>query len=437
MWKIKQASLYLMLLCAGLSVAWGFLLNRSTPGRIMGFPGIYYGTKCLVHGCDPYNPHELQTYYQAQNPRASAESLERRQSVTLYVNLPPTFLFVAPFVMFPLKVAQLLWGALIVGCFVLGSYLIWSVAAADAPALSGALVCVVLANSEIIFAGGNTAGFVVSLCLIAVWCLVKERFVLVGIACFAISLAMKPHDGGLIWLYFLLAGGTYRKRAFQILGLTFALAVVSVIWVSLAAPHWPAEFSANLHTISAPNGINDPGPHSIGVNSPDMIIDLQTVFSILWDQAEIYNTAVYIACGIPLLLWIVKTARSRITAESTWLALAVAAPLSMLFTYHRSYDAKLVLLCLPAFAALWRHRTRWGWTAGLLMAATVVMIGDIPMALLVFGLRQWHLTTETLGDKLTMVALARPAPILLFLLMILFLWVYCDRTRRSSAVQPE
>ncbi|HVC46538.1 MAG TPA: glycosyltransferase family 87 protein [Terracidiphilus sp.] len=433
----KQASLYLMLLCAGLSVAWGFVLNRGTPGGIMGFPGIYYGTSCLVHGCDPYNLRELQAFYQEQNPRASAESLERRQSVTLYVNLPPTFLFVAPFALLPLKAAQLIWVLLIVGCFLLGGYLIWSAAAVDAPALAAAVVCIVLANSEIIFAGGNTAGFVVSLCLIAVWCLMKERFVLLGVACFAVSLAMKPHDGGLVWLYFLLAGGTYRKRALQTLALTVVLVGASVLWVSHAAPHWPGELRANLQTISAPNGINDPGPDSIGVNSPDMIIDLQTAVSVLWEHAAVYNGVTYILCGIPLLFWMVVTLRSRVTMENTWLALAVAAPLSMLFTYHRSYDAKLVLLCLPACAALWQRRGRTGWIVGLLMVATIVMIGDIPMALLVFATKQWHLTTATLGDKLAMLVLARPAPILLFLLMALFLWVYRKRALNGDALKPK
>ena len=35
--------------------------------------------------------------------------------------------------------------------------------------------------------------------------------------CLAISLMLKPHDAGLVWLYFLLAGGIYRKRALQAL----------------------------------------------------------------------------------------------------------------------------------------------------------------------------------------------------------------------------
>ena len=433
----KQTCVYLMILSAGLSLAWGALLNRGTPGGIMGFPGIYYGTSCLMHGCDPYNQSELDAFYQRQNPRASAETVQRRQSVTLYVNLPPTFLFVAPFALLPLKAAQLLWGSCIVACFLLAAWLIWSAAAPDAPALSAVLVCIVLANCEIIFAGGNTAGFVVSLCLIAAWCLLNDKAIPAAVVCFAASLVMKPHDGGLVWLCFLLAGGLYRKRALKILAVAIVLVGASVLWVSHVAPHWPSELRLNLQTISAPNGINDPGPHSIGVLTPDMIIDLQTVVSILFNRAAIYNTITYFLCGIPLIFWIVTIVRSRKTIDNLWFALAVAAPLAMLFTYHRSYDAKLILLCLPACAALWKRSDLSGWIAASLMLATTLVIGDIPMALFVFHLNQSHLVADTLGGKFAMITLTRPAPILLSLLTGFFLWEYWNRTNSQSAAKAE
>ncbi len=52
------------------------------------------------------------------------------------------------------------------------------------------------------------------------------RCVWVGILCLAVSLAIKPHDGGLVWLYFILAGGAFRKRALQSLVVTLALRTV-------------------------------------------------------------------------------------------------------------------------------------------------------------------------------------------------------------------
>ena len=98
---------------------------------------------------------------------------------------------------------------------------------------------------------GNTAGLVVGLSVIAAWCFLRERFVFAGILSMAVSLAMKPHDAGLIWLYFFLAGGVLRKRALQTLAVTAVLAVPAILWISHVAPHWPSELHANLATITA------------------------------------------------------------------------------------------------------------------------------------------------------------------------------------------
>jgi len=56
--------------------------------------------------------------------------------------------------------------------------------------------------------------------------------------CLVVSLALKPHDAALIWLFFLLAGGTYRKRALQTLALFLVFAVPTVLWVTWLSPHW-------------------------------------------------------------------------------------------------------------------------------------------------------------------------------------------------------
>jgi hypothetical protein len=35
---------------------------------------------------------------------------------------------------------------------------------------------------------------------VAAWCFIKGRFIPAGILCLAVSLAIKPHDAGLVWL---------------------------------------------------------------------------------------------------------------------------------------------------------------------------------------------------------------------------------------------
>jgi hypothetical protein len=193
-------------------------------------------------------------------------------------------------------------------------------------------------------------------------------------------LAIKPHDVGLIWLYFLLAGRTQRKRAIQAGALAVALALIGALWTSRVAPHWASEFRSNLATISAPGGINEPGPTSIGVGSPDMIIDLQTVVSIFQDDPRIYNPVTYAICGIILLSMGSRSSFVRDHARECHSSRSCpCAALSMLVTYHRSYDAKLLLLSVPACAMLWVEGGTIAWMALLIGMAGVVFTGRSPL----------------------------------------------------------
>jgi hypothetical protein len=425
---MDRASLLLLLVGAGISITWGISLEHGVRGGVMGFPGIYFGTKCLLQGGDPYDVNQLERVYQAQGIPIPSESIERRQSVTLYVNLPTTFLFVAPFTFLPLATAQTLWLLLVVGSFSLAAFMMWRLGKNYAPGVSLLLTFIVLANCEIIFSGGNTAGLVVGLCVIAVWCVLKERFALLGVICLASSLAIKPHDAGLIWLYFLLAGGTQRKRALQASALALVLALIGTVWISLVAPNWASELRSNLATISAPGGINEPGPTSIGVGSPDMIIDLQTVVSIFHNEPRIYNSVTYAICGVILLVWAVAVLRSRPMPENALFALVSCAALSMLMTYHRSYDAKLLLLSVPACAMLWAQGGAIAWMALLIGAAGVLFTGDLPLTVLMHLTRHLYSPAAGIAEKTVIAVVTRPAPLILLVTAIFYLLVYLRRS---------
>jgi len=430
---MNRVSIFLLLVGAGISMMWGISLERGVRGGVMGFPGIYFGTKCLLQGGDPYDVNQLERVYQAGGVPIPSESVEHWQSVTLYVNLPTTFLFVAPFTLLPLAAAQALWLLLVVGSFSLAAFLMWHVGKDYSPGVSLLLTFIVLANCEIIFSGGNTAGLVVGLGVIAVWCLLKERFALLGVICLASSLAIKPHDVGLIWLYFVLAGRTQRKRAIQAAALAVALALVGTLWASRVAPHWASELRSNLATISAPGGINEPGPTSIGVGSPDMIIDLQTVVSIFQDDPRIYNPVTYAICGIILLIWVVAVVRSRPMPENSLFALVACAALSMLVTYHRSYDAKLLLLSVPTCAMLWAEGGIIAWMALLIGTAGVVFTGDLPLAVLMHLTRHLYSPAAGLAGKTAIAVVTRPAPLILLVTAIFYLLVYLRRTHNKSS----
>jgi hypothetical protein len=248
--------------------------------------------------------------------------------------------------------------------------------------------------------------------------------VLAGILCMAVSLAIKPHDAGLVWLYFLLAGGVHRKRALQTVAVTAMLALSAILWVSHVAPHWMQDWHSNMTFISARGGLNDPGPTAVVANTFAKVISLQAIFSVFRDDPQFYNPASYLVCGPLLLVWLVTTLRSRSSQEKAWLALAAIVPLTLLVTYHRVYDAKLLLLTVPACAMLWARGGPIRWIAIVLNAAGVVLCSDIPLIVLEEFTQRLHLSTSVLSGQILTVVLDRPTPDILLIMGIFYLWVY-------------
>jgi len=343
------------------------------------------------------------------------------------VNMPTAFIFIAPFAMLPWGPAHLLWLALTAGVFTLAAFLMWDIGSRYAPDLSLFLICILLVDCESIFGAGNTAGIVVGLCVIAVWCFFRERFVWAGVLCLAASLAIKPHDSGLVWLFLLLAGAPYRKRALQTLLVTAVVGVSAFLWLSYVAPGWMHDWNSNLAAISVRGGINEPGPASLTGHSASMVIDLQAAISVFCDNARVYNPASYLLCGALLLLGAVRTLRSRVSQERAWFALAAVVPLTMLVTYHRPWDAKLVMLAIPACAILWAAGGVTRWLALVITTAGVVLTGDVPLVATTLLAEKLHASMAGLSGQILTVMLNRPASLILLVMSIFYLWIYLRR----------
>jgi hypothetical protein len=421
MTRTQRTALVCLLLSCGVSVFLGFYLERNMHDVMLDFKGIYYGTRCLFQHADPYKPGEPLRAYMADGERLLPNEDGLRQNLTWDVYFPAASIFIAPFAMLPWGTAHLLWISFTAGSLIFAAFLIWNSGADFAPIISVGLICLILANSEILFLLGNTAGIVVSLCVVAVWCFLRERFIWAGILCLAFSLAIKPHDAGLVWLYFLLAGGIYRKRALQTLLATTVLAVLAILWVAPIAPHWMQELHSNILTAC---GLNDPVFASAVRIGPCMIINLQSAIYIFRDDPRVYNLVSYLVCGALLLVWSVSTLRSRFSQRRAWLALAAVVPLTLLVTYHRPYDAKLLLLTVPACALLWSEGKPIRWIALLVTTAGIVSTADIPLTILLTLTRNLHISTVALSGQLLTVLLMRPIPLILLAMAIFYLWLY-------------
>lgn len=419
----RRIGLAMILLSGGISLLWGFYLGQTGNGWA-DFRAVYYGSRCLMEHHDPYKVSDLEDVYRAEKGAPPYETKNAHQAVTLYVNVPTTFVLVAPFALLPWGPAHLLWIAFTTGVFFLAAILMWDIGARYAPGVSTVLTCILLINCESLFVAGNTAGITVGLCIVAVWCFVEERFVVAGVLCLGLSLAMKPHDGGLVWLYFLLASTAFRKRALQSLSITAVLGLTAYLWISHVAPHWMQEWRFNLWTIAQPGGINEPGPNSLTGRSSAMVIDLQAAISVFRNDPRIYNPVSYVVCGALLLAWAVRTLARSSSRLQVWVGLAAVTALTMLVTYHRPWDAKLLLLTIPACAMLWAGGRRLGWIAVLVNGAGMVLTGDTFLAILANIAQMLHVGTAGLAGKLLTVALIRPASLILLAMAIFYLWVY-------------
>jgi hypothetical protein len=423
MTKARRIALAWILLASGISIWWGSSVGQNANGWV-DFRAVYYGTRCLLQHHNPYKVSELDSVYRAEGGEPPSESAPAHQAVVLYVNVPTTFIVVTPLALLPWGPAHLLWIALTAGVFILAAFLMWDLGSSYAPGLSLFLLCILLVNCESIFCAGNTAGIVVGLGVVAAWCFLRERFVAAGILCLALSIAIKPHDAGLVWLYFLLAGGVYRKRALQTLFITVVLGLSAFLWVSHVAPQWTQDWQSNLTAISGPGGINQPGPDSLTGRSGSVVVDLQAAISVFRDDPRIYNPASYLFCGALLFAWAVRTLWSRFSQARAWIALAAVVPLTMLVTYHRPWDAKLLMLTVPACALLWAKGGPIARVALLVSSLGLLFTGDIPLAMLSILSNQLHVGTTGIFDKMITLVMNRPASLVLLAMSIFYLWVY-------------
>jgi hypothetical protein len=427
----RRDGLVLLILGSLIFVFLGLALEHASREPMVDFRVVYYPARCLVQHCDPYDESQVLRLYRAEGGDNPADSEKVRQIVTRYFYLPTAFCFTLPFALLPWGPAHILWLMLTIAGLLFASFLVWSLAANSSPIAAGALISLFLVNSELLIISTNAAGIVVSLCAVAVWCFLRERLALAGILCLAVALAVKPQDSGLVWLYFLLAGGVYRKRALQTLLAMAVLSLPGFLWVLHTSPHWFTGWQSNVAALAVHGGINDPGPASIGAHGLAMVISLQSIVSVFSDDPRVYNWVSYLVSAPLLLASAFITLRSRATQNRAWLALAVIAPLTMLPVYHRQYDAKLLLLTIPACVMLWAEGGGIGRLAMFVNVAGLVFTGDLTWAILLGIINHLHLAATGFSGSVPMALEVFPAPCILLVMAVFYLWVYA---RKSPAV---
>lgn len=427
-----------LLACVALCALWSYSIRQASPGTIkmVDLGALYYGARCVLHHSDPYDPAAFLREFQADqatHPPQTFSNKANQMIVTYCINLPTSLLLLVPLALLPWAVAQNLWMVLIAGLLALAASLMWDLGASASPPVWACLAGFLLLNWELPLVIGNLAGVAVSFCIIAVWCILRGRFVWAGVALLALSLVMKPQDAGFIWLYLLLAGRPTRKPALQALAVAVVLGLCAAAWIHPLSPHWVQELHHNLIVTSAPGAVNYAGPSGASNGTAGLIIALQGTFSILWENARFYNLAAWLIAGSMIVAWAITVLRRPVTPEGTRLALATIAVLTLLPVYHRPDDAVLLLLTIPACAMLFATAgKKMRWLALAFTSAGIAATSGVPLALLVMCARKLHVSASTVPGKLALVFFLRPTPLVLLAVAGFFLWVFVTYKPRTA-----
>jgi hypothetical protein len=355
------------------------------------FKPVYSSARCLMEGCDPYDSAQIERVYL----RHGGDASDVRPFRPYNANYPPSALFlVLPLAMLPFGAAKLIWLGVGIVLFSGAAMCMADLCVGRSALTVQCVLAAFVVTSTMLVMLAQPAMMSISLAVIAVWCFLRGRLAWVGVLALAVSLTFKPHVGGLIWLFFLLASRKgagvsapvllYRRRAVETLIVTLMLMTPGIVLAfhHPASANWPQELHRNLVGIAARGNASDPGPTNIEVQN---IADLQSLFSLVQDRPSFYNPAAF-AVSVPLLLmWLYLVMRrvrgageTLLDGDPYWrrdlLALASAAALDFLPVYHRQYDTRLLLLMFPAVALLVAAR---GWTGrvalGLSVLATMTM----------------------------------------------------------------
>lgn len=421
----KSDGVYMMVLGAAAFLLVGLAILNVHHTEMMDFKSAFFSARCLIKNYDPYAQSDLMRLYVDGGERVPSDvrSREILDYETRNVYLPISSTAVLPFAILPYHISKWLWLITISACFIVACCLMWNLGATYSPRLAGALLCFYLFNSGSLISSSNAGGLALSLGTIASWCFIEKKFPIPGVLAMAMSLALKPHLTGLVWLYFLVAGRTYRRRALQSLAVVVVVSIPTLLWIMHTSPHWIAELRSNMASHYGRGAVDDQGPATVLNRGTFVTTNLQAVLSFISDRPTFYNWTTCVVCFLLLALLIWPTAKRIATKESMLLGLAPTATLSMLPLYHRQYDAKILILTVPACALIWSQGGRIAKVALAVEFAGLALTGDLPWAL-IRPLIPTPTTSAGYSEMMIKFVLAVPVPLELLVMTCFFTWLY-------------
>ncbi|MBV8863925.1 MAG: DUF2029 domain-containing protein, partial [Acidobacteriaceae bacterium] len=308
------------------------------------FSTIYAATRCWLHGENPYDRAALK----AELAKAGAPpDIQHEQDINPSVYLPSAMPWMALIGNLLWRPANIAWCLLSLLLFAIslgailgrtrlsthGKWLAASAALAFSPTYVGIY-------------DGNPGVIVISLVSLAICFGARQSTIasgiLVGIAlCFKPQIAICP-------LCVLVAWKNWKAAAagVAIFAASLALGALVISGFGHNWNWWNAE-QHNLAISFQPGGQSDPAP-----NSPVawQMLNTQALMSYAIHNRKVCDLAVWIlVAGLTALFW---RTRKICLVESYWRDVAFFSTATLMITYHRYYDAQLLLLLIPLLASV-------------------------------------------------------------------------------------
>lgn len=313
------------------------------------FSTVYAAARCWLHRANPYERLSLKT----ELANAGAPSaIQHDQDINPSVYLPAAMPCSAPIAWMSWHRANVVWCCLSLALFGISLWRLLD--SARLPARARWLVASLALLFSPTYVGiydGNPGVIAISLIVISMCGAAAGRLLASGISlgaamCFKPQLALCAVCVFAVWK-------CWRPLFYAVL----LLCIASLIGIGVLSRfgrdwQWWQTEQHNVAISFEPGGQSDPAP-----SSPVawQLLNTQTLTSYVFEKQSAYNAAVWILAA--LLTAVFLYFRQQGAGSTPWLDVAFFAPLTLTITYHRYYDAQLLLLLIPPLVYLW-HRER-------------------------------------------------------------------------------
>jgi len=378
------------------------------------FIPVYSGARCFLHGCNPYDPAEMQAEHLrtgGKPPRMTNEYWASRNMILLYP--PSTLLVLSPLTLFSFPVSAVLWALLGGGLFLAAIGLVLSACPQDYFWLAAILASIFLVvDSPSLLGTGNPATFACALAMAGAMFFLRNRNIPLAVVLLTLSVTIKPQVGGLIVLYFFVRKIHWRGAAI-VLGASFVILLLACSALELRAStrNWMPMLRADIAGSVQPGQVDDPTPANIEYGD---LINLQTITSVFIANPKGYNAVAWSIFLALLTVWMCAVRTTNAGRTDHFFALPPLLVLSLLPVYHRGCDDLLLILAIPMILTVMQRHRVLGSAMATATALPHLLVVVIPK-IMSFVDRFWN-AHSILNHKLVFILLLRyQCPVLLLI----------------------